>query len=54
MVVYCENMYNVQLSSQKLFSQLHVEYSKALGQLLNGSSSYDAYSMCVISVFNCL
>ena len=27
---------------------------KALGQLLNGSSSYEAYSKCVIIVFNYL
>ena len=31
MVVYCENMYDVQLSSQKLFLQLHVRPFKSFG-----------------------
>ena len=30
-VVHCENMYNVQLSSQILFSQLHVRSFKSFG-----------------------
>ena len=30
-VVHCENMYNVQLSSQILFSQLHVMSFKGFG-----------------------
>ena len=39
MIVHRENMYDVQLSSQILFSQLHERSFKILGQLLNGSSS---------------
>ena len=31
MVVHCEKMYNVQLSSQILFSQLHVRSYKSFG-----------------------
>ena len=30
-VVHCENMYNVQLSRQILFSQLHVRSFKSFG-----------------------
>ena len=45
-VVHCKNMYDVQLSSKILFSQLHVRSFKSFGQLLNGSSS-KAYTVCV-------
>ena len=39
-VVHCEKIYDLQLSSQILFSQLHVRsFKHALGQLLNGSIS---------------
>ena len=50
-VVQCENMYDVQLSSKILFSQLHVRSFKSCGQLLIGSS-LKAYTVCVLLVYS--
>ena len=36
MVVHCENMYDIQLSSQILFSQLRVRSFKSFGAAVEG------------------
>ena len=53
-VVHCEDMYNVQLSSRLLFSQLHVRSFKSYGAAAEWFIIVDAYSKCVIIVFNSL
>ena len=52
-VVHCENMYNVQLSSQILFSQLHVRSFKSYGTAVEWFNIVKPIQ-CVIIVFNYL
>ena len=53
-VVHCENMYNVHLSSQILFSQLHVRSFKSFGAAVEWFILVGPYSKCLIIVFNYL
>ena len=52
-VVHCENMYNVQLLSQILFSQLHVRSFKSFGAAVEWFIIV-GHKQCVIIVFNYL
>ena len=52
-VVHCENMYNVQLLSQILFSQLHVRSFKSFGAAVEWFIIVGR-KQCVIIVFNYL
>ena len=53
-VVHCVNMYNAQLSSQILFSQLHVMSFKSFGAAVEWFIIVERIRKCVIIVFNYL
>ena len=51
-VVHCENMYNVQLSSQILFSQLHVRSFKSFGAAVEWFIIVSRIQyVCLLSIF---